>query len=104
MPSNESRSRTASTANALWFFIGPPVLSILAIMVIETHGGWLSPPSITFLVILTGVAVARWLDPWNSDGTPATPRQQFLYLSLTVVFGLLGWIVTHAIVTYWPSP
>ncbi len=104
MASNQSTSCIAATARVFWIMVGPGILSILAIRIAESHTGWFSPLSIAFLVVLIGVTTARWLDPLNSYGEPATPGQRRRYLLFAGGIGLVGWVLTNLLGIYWQAP
>lgn len=101
MSLDDKQSRAVGAANMFWVLVGPGLLSIFAIIAIETRSGWFSLPSLAFLVVLIGVAVAQWLDPMNSDGTPTTPRQRSINLLLTMTLGLAGWVAMNVLRDYW---
>lgn len=101
MTVDQMNSRAEGMANTIWVLIGPGALSILAIIIMQTNRAWLSVISIAFLVVVAAVAVARWYDPTNSDGTRVTPRQRLIYVIVTMSTGLAGWIGTHLLRVYW---
>jgi hypothetical protein len=47
------------------------------------------------------MAVARWLDPINSDGTEVTAWQRKFYLIVITGIGLAGWIGAHLVRIFW---
>ncbi len=97
MTLDKSVSRIEGMANTIWVLIGPGTLSIIAIVIMATGSSWLSIPSAAFLVMLVVVAVARWLDPVNSVGTPVTARQRVVYVVLIISLGIAGWIIAHLV-------
>jgi hypothetical protein len=82
-------------------FIGPAILSILGISLVEVSKGWLSPRSVVYLVLLIAVVLARWFDPLDSYGQPTTPHQRQLELAFLVILALGGWLLANALGAYW---
>lgn len=81
--------------------VGPAMMSLLAVFLVEKHRGWWSPLSILFLTLLGGVLLSRWVDPIDSQGQPSTPRQRQLELAFLVVLGAVGWVVANALGASW---
>jgi hypothetical protein len=101
MTLDKTNSRAEGMANTIWVLIGPGTLSILAIIIMATGRSWLSLPSMAFLLVVVAVAVARWLDPINSDGTAVTARQRLIYVVLVISLGIAGWIGSHLVRISW---
>jgi hypothetical protein len=72
--STRSSSRKAALSRLFWMFIGPAILSILGISLVEVPKGWLSPRRVVYLVLLIAVVLTRWFDPLDSYGQPTTPH------------------------------
>jgi hypothetical protein len=101
MASNQSTSTFEVMARVFWMLVGPGTLSILAISIAENHRGWFAARSIAFLVVLVAVITARWMDPLNSYGEPATPGQRRSYMLFTAFIGLLAWVITNVLGILW---
>jgi hypothetical protein len=86
----------------LWMMVGPVILGLLALTIIEQHGGWLTLPSLAYFPILGATMLGRWLEfqggqPKTSTGDPATAADLRRYLLMTSTLGLVVWIVANVL-------
>jgi hypothetical protein len=100
MESYTSPSRAAAVVRLFWMLIGPVVLSVLSLFIVEKHRGWNSPESILFVVLLA-VVVARYVDPVDSRGHRHSRGQRFFELAFLSVLGVGGWFVANALGASW---
>lgn len=80
--------------------MGPGILFLVACFIVRDGGGWLSPQSITFLAVLGGVILGRFLefqggDPRTGLGEPATAVHFRRWAVLVLSIGLAVWVVAH---------
>lgn len=92
----------------LWMMVGPMLLLVLTINIINSGSGWLTAADIAFFIVLSGMLLARWFDfragdPRTISGDPATPRHLRRYLPLTLTIGLAVWATANAIGNHWPG-
>lgn len=104
-PSNPTGS---CLTRLLWMMVGPMLLLVLSITIINSGNGWLTGLDITFFVVLAGMLLARWFDfragdPRTAAGDPATPGHLRWYVPLTLVIGLAVWAAANAIGNHWPG-
>ncbi|MGD9632330.1 MAG: hypothetical protein AB7G28_17655 [Pirellulales bacterium] len=76
MAGKSPKSAIADLARIFWMFGGPGVLFILAFNIADQKDGWAATTGLAFLAVLVAVVVARFLDPYNAYGDPATPTEQ----------------------------
>lgn len=86
----------------VWFLIGPAALFILAVLIFERGGGWLTRLDILYFVFLFVTVAARGLDfyfgnPLTASGTPATPKHLLRYAPTVFVAGLAVWAAANLI-------
>jgi hypothetical protein len=91
----------AALSRLFWMLIGPAILSILGLSLVEIHKGWLSPRSVVYVVLLIAVVLCRWFDPLDSYGQPTTSHQRQLELAFLIILGLGGWLMANALAAYW---
>ena len=114
--SNESKSSSSDSSNRdrrvtpphvvvprlVWFFFGPVGLMFSGLALLSGKGGWISAPSIIYLVILGAMIGGRYLEQnsgygLNAAGEPAT-WDDFRKYVRTVVPAMFGvWVVLNVI-------
>jgi hypothetical protein len=91
---------------SFWIMFGPMLLTASGLMIVVNPGtGWQTGADITFLTTLVAMIVGRWLehtggDPITSTGEPSTPAHLRRYVLLTLVGGVLGWVLLNTISNY----
>ena len=105
----ESQPGGSCLSRLLWMMIGPMILMLLTVNIINSGSGWLTAADVAFFVVLGIMLLARWFDfragnPRTISGDPATPRHLRRYLPLTLVIGLGVWAAANAIGNHWPGP
>lgn len=100
MASKQPVSGLSVLARIFWMMAGPAILFLSAYMTYTTHKGWLSPASITYLVVLAAVVAARSLDPQTADGDPSTATDLQRFAGKTIVGGLVVWAVANYLGAY----
>jgi hypothetical protein len=96
---------SAGFARLYWMFLGPMILLLVAIGVVN-GGGWFAPRSFVFLGLLALLLVCRWAefhagDAPTSDCEPATADQLRRYVLIATLIGLGVWIATILVGVYW---
>lgn len=85
-----------------WFFFGPCGLAFSGLALVTGKGGWITPPSIIYLVVLGAMAGGRYLEQksgngLNAAGEPSTWDDYHKYVR-TVMPALFGvWVVLNVI-------
>ena len=95
MASNQPVSGLAVLARIFWMMAGPAILLLSAYIAYTTGKGWLSPASITFLVVLAAVVGARCVDPQTADGEPSTTADLQRFAGKTIAAGLVVWAAAN---------
>jgi hypothetical protein len=80
------------------------LLTATALMIL-TRPGWRTGADITYLVVLAGMILGRWLEhlggaPQTSTGEPSTPADLRRYTLLTLVGGLALWLAANLFANY----
>lgn len=86
----------------VWFLIGPAALFILAVLILERGGGWLTRLDILYFAFLFVTVAARGLDfyfgnPLTASGTPATTAHLARYAPGVLLLGLAVWVAANLI-------
>lgn len=99
--SSDAPSSIASVfVRIVWMVIGPAVLFLLALALLNEGGGWFSPKGIIYLAVLVSVVAARWIEfrlghPQTAMGTPATSEHLRRYAILASLVGLTVWALVN---------
>jgi hypothetical protein len=98
-------SPVGSLARLFWLLAGPMFLLLLAVAVVRTGNGWLTPVDFAFLGVLAAMLLARWLEfragnPLTADGEPATPVHLRRYLVGATATGLAVWCAANVVGNY----
>lgn len=93
---------SALFGRVFWMMLGPLLLAVSAFAIVSSEDGWLAFSDFAFLVILTLMLAARWLefrggDPQRATGEPATPADLTRYLMVTPIVGLAIWAIANVI-------
>lgn len=83
-----------------WILVGPLVLAILALAIVNSGSGWLTAIDAAFFVILACVLAARWFEfqrghATTATGQPADRRVIINYTIGTILAGICLWIVAN---------
>ena len=97
MSSNRQGSGLIVLARMFWMLPGPALLLLSAYVAATGGGGWLSPASVTFLVILAMVVATRSSDPQPAVGAPATTADKQQFAARAITAGLIIWAVAISI-------
>ena len=100
-----AQSRTSALellSRMYWMIVGPLILIIPGYLILEKGNGWLTPPDIAFLLFLTGMPVARWIEfqygrPRTTTGEPATQADLNRYVIMIMTMGLAVWVAVNLI-------
>ena len=95
----------AGFARLYWMFLGPMLLLLVAIGVVNDGGGWGTPKSLVFLGMLAFLLVCRWAefhagDARTAEGEPATPAHLRRYLISAALVGGATWIAANLVGAY----
>jgi hypothetical protein len=93
-------------ARIFWMMIGPITLAVLAFNIANTGRGWLIGLDIAYLLVLTAVLAARWLEfrsgqGQTAEGLPLTAGGLRRYLLITASVGLVVWVGANFIGNVW---
>jgi len=86
----------------LWFIIGPFVLVLLLMSIVETGSGWLTGLDLGLLIVVVLMLCARWIDQRSGQATTASGGPstwadfQRYALALPVLAGA-AWIIANVI-------
>jgi hypothetical protein len=104
MMATNNSSGIVMLARLFWMMAGPGFLLLLAVSIAHKEiGGWFTPASIAYLVVLVGVIVARRLDPQNSYGDATTTVELQRHSIGTISVGLVIWVVVNLLGNHWLS-
>ncbi len=89
-------------ARVFWMMVGPALLFLSTIAILQNPGGWFTSPNLAFLVLLPMTVLARWLEYWGGDprtatGEAAAPDDLRRYVLFAMPIGLGIWIVANLI-------
>ena len=101
-PTQLSNSLFVMFSRVYWMAIGPAILVLLALNIINRGNGWFTPVDFAFLALLGVLLLARWIefrggDPHTSTGEPATPEDLRRYALYAILIGLGAWVVANLI-------
>jgi hypothetical protein len=94
MDTNRS-SGLLGLARMFWMMGGPALMLFLAAVMVQRGGGWYSPTSIAFLVVMFAVVAIRRLDPHNGYGEPSAPEDLRKHAIVTFGAGLVTWAIAN---------
>jgi hypothetical protein len=82
--------------------VGPITLLLLALHIGRQWGGWLTLPSLAYLVVLLGTYLSRWMEfrcgcPMTATGEPATTDQLRRYALASGTIGIAIWFVANLV-------
>jgi hypothetical protein len=97
MSTNQQGSGLIVLARTFWMLPGPALLFLSAYVAATGGGGWLSPASVTFLIVLAMVVAARCVDPQTAEGAPATTADKQQFAARAITAGLIIWAVAISI-------
>jgi hypothetical protein len=102
---NTTTSTVFVLTRLYWMMLGPFLLAIMALAMIRGDGEWFSPSSVSYLVFLAGLPLARWWElrtgnAKNSAGEPATAHDIRKYAVIVAIAGLAVWAAALAIGNY----
>lgn len=86
----------------MWVMVGPLALAIATGLIVTKGGGWLTAADITYLVVLGGMFLGRWLEfqggsPLTAEGQPATAANLRNYVVFGLVIGLGVWAAANVV-------
>jgi hypothetical protein len=84
-------------ARLFWMMGAPALMLFLVAVIIQRGGGWGSPSSIAFLVVMLASIAARRLDPHNGYGEPTAPGELRKHAIITTGVGLAAWTLANAL-------
>jgi len=92
----------AGFARLYWMFLGPMLLLLVAIAVVNDSGGWVTPKSLVFLGMLALLLVCRWAefhagDARTAEGEPATQAHLRRYLLVAGLIGGTAWLAANLV-------
>lgn len=98
-------SLTLLLARVFWIMLGPAVLFLLAIAVVQNPGGWFTVPDLAFLTVLSLTLLARQLEfrgghPRTATGEPATAADLKRYSRFALSLGLGTWVLANLVSNY----
>ncbi|MBC7353382.1 MAG: hypothetical protein H5U08_13555 [Thermogutta sp.] len=99
-PTPEQTQSPAGCLLRLYWMIFGYLLAVLCGVSIVNHHGDFSFVDVIYWLALGGVLLARWVDisryqGTRTDGQPATMRDWKVHAILTVVGGVIGWVLIH---------
>ncbi len=105
-PNQPTTSFLQLFARIFWMMIGPLTLAILAYAIVNVGSGWLTVADIAFFLVLGGVVLARWIEfqggnPQKATGEPATPADLHRFVVVTLILGLVVWVIANLIGNHW---
>ncbi len=106
MATEQTTSPLPILGRLFWMLLGPMVLLMLTVKIIQTGTSWFTPVDIAYLVVLAGMVLARWLEfrsgeAQTSTGEPATPAVLKRYVLVASVLGLSLWGSANLIGINW---
>lgn len=104
-PSNELDPTPSSVlwGRFFWFFIGPAILLVLTMLIVNSGSGWLTVLDIAFFVVVGMMILGRWIEVHSGRGKtayndePATPTHFRRYVAVMVPLALAIWTVANAV-------
>jgi len=104
-PNAVTSSNSSAFARLFWMGVGPAILAVLAVIIVNQASGWFTLSNLAFLAVLAGMIFARWRefqgdDPRTSTGDPATPADLRRYVLFTTLIGLCIWLSANLVRTY----
>lgn len=87
----KSHSELAGFARIFRLLMGPGVLLLLGLSIVNRGVGWAGPHNLAYLIVLALIMLARWYEfrenPTTSAGEPASPADLHKFLAGSVVIG-----------------
>jgi hypothetical protein len=92
-------------ARVFWMLLGPGLMFMSMIAILQNPGGWFTPADFAFLILLNVTILARWLefrggDPRTATGEPATPADLRRYIFYAMPLGVVAWIIANLIASF----
>lgn len=89
-------------ARVFWMMLGPVLLFLSMIGILQNPGGWFTSADVAFLIFLNLTVLARWMefrggDPRTATGEPATPMDLRRYITAALPIGLGAWVISNLI-------
>lgn len=87
-------------ARITWFFLGPAMLLLLSVRIVESGSGWATIYDAMFFVMLALIVFARWFElrsgqGQDESGQPTTLAAFRPYVSRVVPIGVAVWGVAN---------
>jgi hypothetical protein len=103
MDDDQHSSGFVQLGRIVWIALGPAVLAISAMYIVERGASWNSPATYFYFVTLAAIVLGRWVEvrsghPLTSTGEPATPKDFYRYVVLVLLIGVTIWGLANAIV------
>ena len=104
----KSHSELAGFARIFWLLMGPGILLLLGLSIVNRGAGWVGPHDLAYFFVLALVMLARWYEfrenPTTSAGEPATPADLRKFLAGAVVIGVGLWCTFNVLGGYLARP
>lgn len=106
MAPNPTTSFSALFGRLYWMMIGPMILTLLAVTIINIGSGWFTLADFAFLALVGGLILGRWLEfrggaPLTYTGEPASPAHLQRFVLWTIIVGLTAWVIANLIGNHW---
>jgi hypothetical protein len=104
MDNDQHSSGFVQLGRIVWIALGPAVLAISAMYIVESGASWRSPASVFYFATLAVIIFGRWVEarsghPLDSFGEPATPKDFHRHVVLVLLIGVAIWVLANAIVS-----
>ena len=95
----------AGFARLYWMFLGPMLLLLGAVSLVNGRGGRLAPRSLTFVGMFASLLLCRWAEfhagnAKTAEGEPATAAHLRRYLLVATLIGSAVWVVANLVGAY----
>jgi hypothetical protein len=103
-PPQDSTVPPAATTfeRLLWFIVGPAMLMVLAVLIVNSGSGWWTVLDMLFFVAIALMVWSRWAEIRSGYGRtayndPATPAHFRRYVTVMVPVALAAWAVANVL-------
>jgi hypothetical protein len=92
-------------AHVFWFFIGPFVLAIITVHIIQAGTGWATIQDAVFFLFVALMVLARWIDQKSGQGTtiegaPSSWQEFRRYVFSLVSLSFAVWVAANVLGNY----
>ena len=93
-------SNSAALARLFWMAVGPGILSVILVTIVNRASGWLTLSNLFFFVVLAAMIFARWWEFQGGNaktgmGDPATPTDLRRYVLFMTFLSLSVWLAAN---------